>query len=617
MDIQLPDGTILQGIPDGTTKMQIRQKLVGLGVDPTFLNTAKSEDVGYSGPTGTQGKMFGMDVPVDVTNFLAGAGKGMTDVVRGIGQMLPGGPTRADIGESRRLDQPLMNTKAGVAGDITGQVAATAPTAFIPGAATLRGASLIGGGLGLAQPSTSTGETVRNAALGSVLAPATLLGGRALGATYQAGKATLEPLFKGGQERIAARTLQSFAGGPQAAAKVIADIDAGGAKAFTPGVLRTLAESTDNAGISQLQRTLENNPELLPRFAEIAKNNRASIVDAIDSMTDQGQRAFFEAMRDTTAQSMYKKAWSAGFNEKQLAKLQPQISELMQRPSIVGAVGKAKQIAAEEGQQLDSIGSMKGLHYVKKALEDMLDSAKDTGIGNIQRRAITGTRDQLIAIMDKISKGNAYPKARAEYEALSKPINQIDVAQTLRDKLIPALADYGDTTKLAASSYAQALRSGDETAKRALGYQGATMANVMEPGQLKMLEGIAKDLAARSAAQNRGRAVGSNTAQNLVAQNFMRQLLGPLGLPHSMTERAAQSSLMQTVLRPIQFTGKIGEERVLGLLGQAAADPQKAKSLLQAAQADPGLAAALSQTAQRYLPSRAAGLLGGANASQQ
>ena len=97
--------------------------------------------------------------------FLSGVGKAMTDTGRGVGQML-GLVNRDDVAESRRLDAPLMNTGAGVAGNIAGNMAVIAPTAFIPGANTLAGAGLVGAVTGAVQPSVSTGETAMNIAAG-------------------------------------------------------------------------------------------------------------------------------------------------------------------------------------------------------------------------------------------------------------------------------------------------------------------------------------------------------------------------------------------------------------------------------------------------------------------
>lgn len=97
--------------------------------------------------------------------FLAGVGKAMTDVGRGVGQMV-GLVDRDDVRESRARDAALMNTGAGAAGNFAGNVAMLAPTAMIPGANTVAGAGVIGAAAGLAQPSTSTKETLTNLALG-------------------------------------------------------------------------------------------------------------------------------------------------------------------------------------------------------------------------------------------------------------------------------------------------------------------------------------------------------------------------------------------------------------------------------------------------------------------
>jgi hypothetical protein len=96
---------------------------------------------------------------------LAGAGKAVADTGRGVGQWL-GLTSRDDVAEARRLDAPLMDTTAGKVGNFAGNAALLAPASLIPGAATIPGAAIVGGVAGLAQPSTSTGETLLNAGLG-------------------------------------------------------------------------------------------------------------------------------------------------------------------------------------------------------------------------------------------------------------------------------------------------------------------------------------------------------------------------------------------------------------------------------------------------------------------
>lgn len=96
---------------------------------------------------------------------LAGIGQGMTDVGYGVGQIL-GLVSREDVSKKRDLDKALLNTTGGKVGNFIGNAALALPTAFIPGANTVTGASLVGAGIGLAQPSTSTQETLTNMAFG-------------------------------------------------------------------------------------------------------------------------------------------------------------------------------------------------------------------------------------------------------------------------------------------------------------------------------------------------------------------------------------------------------------------------------------------------------------------
>lgn len=98
--------------------------------------------------------------------FLAGAGKALTDIYRG-GAQLVGADNQSVIDESITRDAPLMATGAGMAGNITGNVAAFLPTAMIPGANTLTGSALIGGGIGALQPTTEDESRIGNVMLGA------------------------------------------------------------------------------------------------------------------------------------------------------------------------------------------------------------------------------------------------------------------------------------------------------------------------------------------------------------------------------------------------------------------------------------------------------------------
>lgn len=110
--------------------------------------------------------------------FRAGAGKAFVDIGRGVKQ-ITGNASQAEIDEAKKMDAPLMNTGAGVAGNIAGSAAMFAPTALIPGANTMTGAALVGGVAGAIQP-TATGDSRLMNTGGGVLSG---MGGQALGNT--------------------------------------------------------------------------------------------------------------------------------------------------------------------------------------------------------------------------------------------------------------------------------------------------------------------------------------------------------------------------------------------------------------------------------------------------
>lgn len=117
------------------------------------------KNVQYQAPDPTQG-MSGTE------KFLAGAGKAFTDIGRGVGQ-IAGVVPQSSVDESRALDAPLMKTGAGIGGNVVGNMAAFAPTMFIPGANTYTGAATLGATMGALAP-TATGESrLLNAGIGA------------------------------------------------------------------------------------------------------------------------------------------------------------------------------------------------------------------------------------------------------------------------------------------------------------------------------------------------------------------------------------------------------------------------------------------------------------------
>lgn len=127
-----------------------------------------------------------------VERFLAGGGKALFDIGRGVGQ-ITSLTSQADIDEAKRLDTPLMKTGAGMAGNLIGNVAALAPTAFIPGVNTYTGSALLGGALGAINPVASNESRTLNTALGAGAGVAGQAIGRGLGRLIAPVTATTTP----------------------------------------------------------------------------------------------------------------------------------------------------------------------------------------------------------------------------------------------------------------------------------------------------------------------------------------------------------------------------------------------------------------------------------------
>lgn len=532
---------------------------------------------------------------------LAGYGKGGADLARGVGQML-GLVSRDDVAESRKLDAPLMDTVGGKTGAIAGTVVPMLATALIPGVNTMAGSAAVGGATGLLAPSTSTNETLTNTALGGVAGPAAIALGRAGVAAYQGLKGLVQPLTKNGQEQIAAATLRQFARDPKSAAIALQN-----PQTFVNGSLPTVAQASGDPGLAQLERTLVNNPETGPELAARFAQQRAARLQAIKSIagTDEHYNAIKRG-RSVFANEDYGKAIAQGLDQDMAASMGPQLKELLGRPSIKQAQSVAKSLAAESGDVINDFGSLKGLDYLVKALDNTISKASNPGnsIGKERLRAIVQTKNDLLSVIDDIAP--AYKEARENFAGMSKSINSMDVARALQKRYEPALARFGAGGREHANAYATALEGAQESVKRATGLD-LPIERVMHPGDVTTLTNVARDLARKAATEDAGRAVGSNTAQNLAAQNLLRRTLGPTGLPQSWSE----STMLQTFLAPLSGIYKLGgaDKKIMDRLGQASLDPADAAMLLRMPQAQIQQLQGLLD-AGRYLPAPTAGLLG-------
>jgi hypothetical protein len=191
MNVTLPNGKIIRGVPEGTSKDQIRQKAISSGL-------ATAEDFGQAPqPQSPKVDMAAirkqaMDEvaaeqgPLDA--LMIGAGKGFYDVGRGLGLLDSESESDAQAMDALREQRPYTTG----AGEIAGQAApfiplgmgAAAGAKFLPGMAGMGGQVVAGGAVG-------AGE-------GAVLANASgqdMVSGASIGASVGSGAEILFPVL--------------------------------------------------------------------------------------------------------------------------------------------------------------------------------------------------------------------------------------------------------------------------------------------------------------------------------------------------------------------------------------------------------------------------------------
>lgn len=292
-------------------------------VQPGTLDFSQNARIVPPAPTASRGTYNGLS-DSDLENYRAGVGKSLVDTGRGGAQSVLsllanaieptrrlyelagagsdvnsalGAPAQAyqqlkqDQSDAEARDKPLMNTKAGLGGNLTGyaaqvvgpgaalrgiraaEVAALGDTgagavsrALLP--ESVQGAAVQGGVQGAIQPLTAEQpeeQRATNAGLGTVAGAAGAVLPRLLGGIYRGGRALVAPFTESGQQSILANLMQRFG---------INEVRPTPSR--VPGVAPTLAEATGDANAANLQRTVMNQPGAATDFAERQAANNAA-----------------------------------------------------------------------------------------------------------------------------------------------------------------------------------------------------------------------------------------------------------------------------------------------------------------------------------------------------
>ena len=386
------------------------------------------------------------------------------------------------------------------------------------------------------------------------------------------------------------------------------------AASAVPGVQPTLAEATGNAGIGQLQRAVTDAGAAdgtLNQFVQRGLENNAARVNAVRGVAgtpddlaqavanradaanvQYGKAGEMDVARLAAVKNAAEQAKEAELqkygglfrNESSTIKaanairdkmLQPSagLRQLSTRPGIQQASAIAKKLAMEQGESLnDPLTSVRGLHYVKLALDDMMQPNAASAIGRNQQAALQGTKQALLAEIEKVSP--AYAQAKDVFQQMSKPVNALQTGQAFLVKAGSPVVDALGNPTLTPSRYMGNLNKLDDIAKKATGFKGATAEDVFTPDQLQVLRSVGSDLSKKGASESAGKSAGSNSVQNLASQSLLGDLTKSTGL------NLQGSGLIARLVKPLDAAYKLfgAPDEIRGKLAQLMLNPTSAES---------------------------------------
>lgn len=447
------------------------------------------------------------------------------------------------------------------------------------------GARVASGAPAISAPLAKTAATFQTAARRtdpfSAIAPIVETGGKTLGATTNYLGRVANPKFSA--------LIDASEGRGQEIINALRNYDeyvAGGMP--TAGIAASPAGATKYSALqAEVQRGMPT------EYYERQAANAAARKKALGGIAqDETALQAAENARQAATKPLYGKA------DKQIILADDTLNTLLERPSMEKALARAKQLASERNEQFQigknvpeqKVGSAivdvngapldvktvpaeyakfngKSLHYLKLAMDDLIKDPKTFGLGTNEIAAIKNTRAEFLKWFE--GKSESYGAARAAYTELSKPINIMQVGQYLEGKLLPVI---NTSAGERAGVFSQALKEAPTTLKRSTGQSRfQQLSEILTPDQVKVVEGIRKDLA-REAEFKAQAAAGGKSGKAVPAAELTKS-------PAFFSKLA---TLANTIIDRLQ--GKINEKVALELAAEML-DPKLAADVLEKAMA--------------------------------
>lgn len=538
--------------------------------------------------------------------FAAGAGKAAVDTGRGLSQLglqganlLSGGQLDNAVAASKQnqdtttaRDAPLVGTAAGLAGNLAGYAALSA----IPGSALRligRGAEALGAtnagrlsvmagnelalptgygsaaGLGAAegaaQPVGTEDSRWKNAAAGVV--------GGALGRAIPQGLGGLAgfvgrvapAVTTGAQERRAATVIANLADNPDQVRSGLA----GQIAQFVPGSRPTTAEATGDIGLAGLQRSLANVGDFNNALTQRYLDNNAARVGFVQNQFGGATNAAADAIRanrDRATLPLLNTAKQAtGVDAAKVSSLADNLLDARKgNPAVQDVVNRVK-------TQLDNTdGSVAQLYNVRQYIDTLYKDGQDTA-AKASRRELQVLKAALDSEMRKVSP--EYGQYLNAYRSASREADRVDVGQRLLDASSNIQDSMGNPV-LSPAKVGGFARDPDALVKQATGFKRASADATLTPGQAQAVQDLSQDLSRQAYTASAGKAIGSNTAQNLAGMNTAQDAIGALG---STIHGGMLTNMAMTGLNNVKR--KYGE-KVFAVVQDAMLNPERAAEVL-------------------------------------
>lgn len=477
-----------------------------------------------------------------------GLARGGGDVALSIANLMPGGED-STIRNRMVTNQAVYDadlkgdTVAGLA-RFTGQVGASLPAmAAVEAAAAPAMAQSALGRFALGEAGTKMAPGVARLATrgGSLAAKGAITGGEAAGLVSSASDepvgdqmamgalvgGVLGPIapvvMKGGAKvgegvrDVAERW--TYGGREKAIDRLIGDVTPGGfnldSRQLVPGSFPTMAESAGEAGISALERNARTNPKLAQVFADRLDQNANARREFFERVAkDPEAITDAESAREAATSKLREDAFKAA-TAADPAPVIETVDRILKSPSGQRAV--VVKALSELRPKLEGQTDVQQLYGIRKAIGDMLDplGPAETKGATLAKSELMDVKRELDRAIEKAAPGfGAYLKT---FSDMSKPIDEMKLLQGLR------LTDQNGNITLAKINNAVEKIE----AKRKAG--GTNKEKSVSKDTLDALKALQEDLK-RATNIMKGKAAGSDTAQNLTMQKFAEGGGVPLGV---------------------------------------------------------------------------------------